>query len=46
MKKTAIIGIIILAAAIIISMFILISGEDTVDTAINEYESGDYIDAM
>ncbi|HPJ76205.1 MAG TPA: ATP-dependent metallopeptidase FtsH/Yme1/Tma family protein, partial [Clostridia bacterium] len=39
-------GIIILAAAIIISMFILISGEDTVDTAINEYESGDYIDAI
>ncbi|HOP64827.1 MAG TPA: SH3 domain-containing protein [Spirochaetota bacterium] len=46
MKKSAIIGIIILAAAIIISLFIFISGEDTVDTAINEYESGDYIDAI
>ena len=46
MKKSAIIGLIILAIAIIISLVILISGDDTVETAISEYESGDYIDAI
>lgn len=46
MKKSAIIGIIVLAAAILISLVIFLSGDDTVDTAISEYESGDYIDAI
>ena len=46
MKKSAIIGIIILIAAIIISLVIFITGDDTVETAISEYESGDYIDAI
>jgi 2,3-bisphosphoglycerate-independent phosphoglycerate mutase len=36
MKKSAIIGLIILAIAIIISLVILISGDDTVETAISE----------
>jgi hypothetical protein len=43
MKKSAIIGLIVLAIAIITSLVILISGDDTVETAISEYESGDYM---
>jgi len=46
MKKSAIIGLIVLAIAIITSLVILISGDDTVETAISEYESGDYIDSI
>lgn len=46
MKKSAIIGIILLAVAIIASLIIFITGDDTVETAISEYESGDYIDAI
>lgn len=46
MKKSAIIGIIVLAAVLVISLIMLMSGKATVDTAIREYESGDYIDAI
>lgn len=46
MKKSAIIGLIVLAVTIIVSLVIFLSGDDTVETAISEYESGDYIDAI
>ncbi len=46
MKKSAIIGLIALSVVIIVSLVILLTGDDTVDTAINEYENGDYIDAI
>ncbi|HQO40470.1 MAG TPA: hypothetical protein PK986_08375, partial [Spirochaetota bacterium] len=46
MKKSAIIGAILLGVMLVMGVIFFITRGDTLDKAIDQYEGGDYIDAI
>ena len=46
MKKSAIIGFIVAGIAAVLLLIYILTGGESIDTAIEEFEDGDYIEAI